>query len=221
MSMEGFRTGSRPRPLSPRQAYELLSPHYDSYPNPMIALEESALSEFLPELGGARLADIGCGTGRYAKKALEAGAERVFALDLAGGMLDVARSHLTPSRRFRTLQADMQALPLRSASLDGVLCGLALGYAARLDRALAEMARVLRKGGFIFVSDLHPLGPSLGWQREYQLGHNGHRERIVRRVLPLHLRASVRARRRRGPVRGSATRSPGRKEPDAVCPRMA
>lgn len=173
------RSSPRVRRLTAKEAYEALAPHYDSIPNPMMALEQNAMARLLPDLEGLTVADLGCGTGRYTERALDAGARRVYAVDLSHGMLRHLSSRVAADPRVREVRANMEQLPFAAGRLDGVLSGLALGYATRLDRVLAEMSRVLRPGGFALISDLHPVGPSLGWQREYLLGVNGNRERIV------------------------------------------
>jgi len=174
---------SRSRPpsmrLSARQAYDVLAESYDQLPNPMLALERGVMAALIPPLAGLTVADLGCGTGRYAGRALEQGARRVYAIDVSGGMLLKSRHRLGADPRVRWVRADMEELPLADGSLDGVLSGLALGYARRLDRAVAEMGRALRRGGFVLLSDLHPIGPSLGWAREYTVGANGSLAKIV------------------------------------------
>lgn len=165
--------------LSPQRAYDMLAEAYDHIPNPMIALERGAMGEFIPPLAGLEVADLGCGTGRYTVRALEAGARSVFSIDFSAGMLRVTKDRLAADSRVRVVQGNMEHLPLRDGAVDGILSGLALGYVARLDRAVSEMARVLRPGGFAVLSDLHPVGPTLGWEREYRVGENGSTRKIV------------------------------------------
>ena len=186
MILPCFRNRPQPpsRRLSPREAYELLASDYDSIPNPMIALEQDAMARLLPPLDGLRVADLGCGTGRCAKRALAAGARHVYAIDLSAGMAGAVASRYREEERLSAIRGDMQSLPFPSDSLDGVLSGLALGYAPRLERALSEVARVLRPGGFALLSDLHPVGPSLGWEREYRIGASSHQEKIVVEHFP-------------------------------------
>jgi malonyl-CoA O-methyltransferase len=71
----------------------------------------------------------------------------------------------------------MLALPLAAASLDVVVCGLAVGHLPDLGPALGEMARVLRPGGVLVYSDFHPCGHLLGWKRAFRAGA---REYVVR-----------------------------------------
>jgi len=51
------------------------------------------------------------------------------------------------------VRADAVAMPLQSSSLDLVHARVALRYVARPELALAEVARVLRPGGRVFVID--------------------------------------------------------------------
>src|SRR5919199_4561333 len=54
------------------------------------APEWSALKRMLPPLEGARVLDLGCGFGAFARWAREMGAERVLGVDLSQNMLERA-----------------------------------------------------------------------------------------------------------------------------------
>jgi ubiquinone/menaquinone biosynthesis C-methylase UbiE len=49
-----------------------------------------------------------------------------------------------------------------------VVCALALEHVADLSRAIAELTRVLRSGGRMVLSDLHPAAVSLGGVAYFQ-----------------------------------------------------
>ena len=53
-------------------------------------------------------------------------------------------------------------------SIDLVVCGLALGDIAELELALTEIARVLRPGGRVIYSVVHPAGEAAGWSRTFE-----------------------------------------------------
>ncbi len=94
---------------------------------------------------GDRVLDVACGTGTAAQAAAErAGASAVVGLDIAPGMLAVAR-RLYPSLQWRCGSAD--ALPFDGCSFDRVLCQFGLMFFPDRVAALREMLRVLRPGG--------------------------------------------------------------------------
>ncbi|HEX4914520.1 MAG TPA: methyltransferase domain-containing protein, partial [Vicinamibacterales bacterium] len=124
-------------------------------------LEQRTVLSLLPDLAGRVVVDGGCGTGRYLRELQERGADAI-GIDLSGDMLARARA-VTP----RLLRADMCAMPIDSACVDLVVCGLALGDVPDLEPALVEMARVLRPGGSIVYSVVHPIGAERGWSRTF------------------------------------------------------
>ena len=97
---------------------------------------------------GVRLLDLATGTGAIARLASAQGAS-VTGVDTSTGMLDVARS-LSPELDLRL--ADASRLPFAAGAFDVVTCGLGLSHFAELERALAEMLRVLTSGGTLVAS---------------------------------------------------------------------
>jgi len=107
--------------------------------------------------------DAACGTGRYSAVLAERG-HQVIGVDQSAAMLEIARGKL-PAADFR--EADLTALPLPDDSVDAVVCALALVHIAEVAPALREFARVLRPGGRIIISDVHPFLVSLGWYPQF------------------------------------------------------
>ena len=102
------------------------------------------LERFLPGLGdGARLLDIGCGTG-HQMAALRARGFEVTGVDGSAEMLAHARANNPEAELY---EADVARLPLPDESFDIVLCVEVLRYLESPELAVAEMARVLRPGG--------------------------------------------------------------------------
>ena len=94
------------------------------------------------EAAPSRVLEVGCGWGELAEwLAQETGAE-VVAVDLSPRMVELARE-----RGVDASVADVQALPFPDASFDVVVAAWMLYHVPELDRALAEIARVLRPGG--------------------------------------------------------------------------
>jgi ubiquinone/menaquinone biosynthesis C-methylase UbiE len=121
------------------------------------------LAQFMAERRQAatRLADLGCGTGRFLGFVKDNYPRLdVTALDLSPYYLAEARRWLRPFSRWRAMQANAEALPIATASLDLVTCVYLFHELPRdARRAVArEIARVLRPGGRLILVDSLQLG---------------------------------------------------------------
>jgi malonyl-CoA O-methyltransferase len=116
-------------------------------------LERLAAFDFHPHV----VLDLGAGTGRVTRE-LKRRYPRalVVALDIAPGMLREARRHQRLWRRFARVCGDALRLPLRDGSVDLVLSSLMLQWCEPLERALAEVRRVLTPRGFFAFSTFGP-----------------------------------------------------------------
>jgi ubiquinone/menaquinone biosynthesis C-methylase UbiE len=102
-----------------------------------------ALARVAP-LDGARVLEVGMGTGRVTRLLLEAGAS-VVGYEASAAMLAVARQHL--GNRFHAVQADVREVSLPSGSADVALAGWTLGHFCEwyAPRSLNEIGAVLEK----------------------------------------------------------------------------
>lgn len=149
--------------LEPQAAYALWAATYPPYAhNALMALEQRTVLSLLPNLAGRSVIDAGCGSGRYLQELRKFGTAPI-GLDLSEPMLAKARAITS-----RVARANLCALPIASASVDVIVCGLALGDVPNLEIALSEMARVLRAGGCVVYSVVHPIGGSAGWLRTFE-----------------------------------------------------
>ena len=140
------------------EGYTRWAPRYDG-PNPAIETEEPVFRELVAQAGKPGVAlDAACGTGRHAVLLAAAG-WNVIGVDATPAMLDRAREKL-PEGSFRA--GRLEALPVEKGSVDLVVCGLALTHAEDLTPVFAEFARVLRPGGQLITSDMHPVVTSTG-----------------------------------------------------------
>jgi len=136
-----------------REAYDRWSAVYDHDGNPLVALDDDVLPPMFGDVAGKRVLDLACGTGRHTARLVKAGA-RVTAVDFSMGMLAEARKRVGDTVSF--IEADFtRNLPV-FAEHDLVVCALALEHVRDLKPVFAEMARVMRPGGVLVVSDLHP-----------------------------------------------------------------
>jgi len=134
-----------------------LPAHYREH---LVARKTAPIIEELATLpAGARGLDIGCGRGWYFATLAQAGAQ-MTGVDTSGRQLVAAAEHL--GGRPRLTQASVLALPFRSASFDFAYIINVLHHVAppaAQQAALAEIARVVRPGGRVFVHEMNVRNP--------------------------------------------------------------
>jgi ubiquinone/menaquinone biosynthesis C-methylase UbiE len=92
--------------------------------------------------------DVGCGTGSLAFALGEvAPTARITGLDYSQAFVDYARSQVN-SDRFSFDQGDAMSLPYEAATFDAAMSLLVLGFLSEPARAVREMVRVTRPGGW-------------------------------------------------------------------------
>jgi 2-polyprenyl-6-hydroxyphenyl methylase/3-demethylubiquinone-9 3-methyltransferase len=107
-------------------------------------------------LAHRRVLDVGCGGGLLAEALARAGA-RVTAIDLAPGMIEVARLHARDASLaidYRLAAAEELAVAAPQA-FDVVTCMEMLEHVPEPEGMVATLARALRPGGALFVSTLN------------------------------------------------------------------
>jgi len=106
------------------------------------------------DVRGKRVLDAGCGHGPISLELSQRGAQ-VSAFDLSPSMIALARKRLGGQANLRV--ADLsEPLPYANDDFDLIVCSLALHYVEDWAPTLAEMRRVLRPGGRLIVSIIHP-----------------------------------------------------------------
>jgi len=110
--------------------------------------------------------DAGCGAGTYARRLAEDDLE-VYGLDYSLPTIRKARERSPTVRGWSV--ADVNRLPLRTGTADGLLCFGVMQALGSTDAAVDEMARVLRPGGEVWIDALNraclPDMLKLFWQR--------------------------------------------------------
>jgi SAM-dependent methyltransferase len=112
-----------------------------------------AFFELLPDVNGLTGLDVGCGEGHNTRRLAARGA-RVFALDVARDFVRAARQE--GSGGIHYLIASALHLPLPGRSFDFVTAFMSLMDVAAPEVVLPEVVRVLKPGGFLQFSILHP-----------------------------------------------------------------
>jgi SAM-dependent methyltransferase len=145
------------------EGYALWSETYDQ-PLRLFPIEQPVMHALLDPLAPSTVLDAACGTGRYSAY-LAARGHQVIGVDRSAAMLAKARTK-RPQSEFR--EGDLEALPLADGSVDAAVCALALVHLPEVGKAVAELARVIRPGGRLIISDVHPFPVLLGWQAQFR-----------------------------------------------------
>jgi malonyl-CoA O-methyltransferase len=149
------------------EGHKLWAPTYDAGLNPVVALESRMLGDLLCPIDGQCFIDVACGTGRWMSHLRQYGGI-AFGADASPEML--AEASRKRDLQGRLVLADAARLPFADEIADVTLCSFAAAYFFSLRAAIAEMARITRRGGRIVLSDLHPVGAAEGWTRSFRLG---------------------------------------------------
>jgi len=163
---------------------------YDQPGNPLISVEQPIVWALLGEMAQGDALDAACGTGRHTRHLVELG-HRVVGVDGSPEMLARARAAV-PGADLR--DGDLTSLPVETSSVDLAVCALALEHVEDLDAAVGELARTVRPGGRVILSDLHPSIRATGGAAYFQDAAGG--GGVVRGYSHLHgdyLRAFSRA----------------------------
>lgn len=106
------------------------------------------LLEYLGDLNGSRVLDVGCGKGRFAR--ILHGKyphSKVCAFDLSEAMLRSVPDGVAPCA------GSMTALPFPAEQFEAAYATESLEHAIDIEAAVAEMCRVVKPGGRIVIID--------------------------------------------------------------------
>jgi SAM-dependent methyltransferase len=128
-----------------------------------------ALVDLVPADPDARWLETACGTG-LVSRALAARVGSVEGVDLTPAMLEEAKRAAVGEGTDNVSFAvgDATALEFPDGSFDGAVTRLSLHHIPAPGRVLAEMARVVRLGGWVVVGDLVADGEASAWREEIE-----------------------------------------------------
>ncbi|WFU06308.1 class I SAM-dependent methyltransferase (plasmid) [Rhizobium sp. CB3171] len=128
-----------------------------------------AFLDFLPSISGLDVIDFGCGEGSNTRRFASMGA-RMTGIDLSEQMIGHAKeaeARQPLGVRYRVSSYN-QHTGFADSSFDAVLSTMALMDGPDFPAAMREAFRLLRPGGFVAFSILHPcfITPGLQWQKD-------------------------------------------------------
>jgi ubiquinone/menaquinone biosynthesis C-methylase UbiE len=119
-------------------------------------LLEPFLDDVAADVGkDAQALDLGCGTGVITLSLVRRGFE-VVGIDHSPDMLAIAERKLADEAgggKYRLITGDVRQVPAADAEFDLVTCQGLLHHLADIDSSLGELARVLRPGGYFYISE--------------------------------------------------------------------
>ena len=101
------------------------------------------------------IGDLGCGTGQVSA-ALAPFAARVVAVDDSAAMLQAAKKRLAAFDNVDLRRGELESLPIDDTRLDAATLMLVLHHVSEPEKALNEVARVLKPGGRVLLVDMLP-----------------------------------------------------------------
>ena len=114
---------------------------------------------------GRAVLDVGCGTGFHLPR-FAATAASVLGVEPHGDLVALARRRTRRLPQVTVLEGTAQALPLPDASVDVVHARWAYFFGPGCEPGLAELDRVVRRGGTAYVIDNDPTRSTFGsWFR--------------------------------------------------------
>ena len=105
-----------------------------------------------------RLIDIGCGPGAFLALVEQAFPEiQLNALDISEEMIRETRERLSDTAVATV--GDSENMPLSSEQYDAVTCNMSIHHYPHPEKALGEMARILKPGGALLLNDMDCAAP--------------------------------------------------------------
>jgi ubiquinone/menaquinone biosynthesis C-methylase UbiE len=176
------RRPAAPQQLAALEGYARWAATYeqDMDGHPLALAESGAMRALLPPCQGIVALDAACGTGRYARLLAEQGARQVIGIDQSEAMLERARELTAPGSATEMLfkQGNLLDLPLADHSCDLAVVALALAHleTRELSQAFAELSRVLKPGGMLLMSEMHPFGALTGGRCRFEANAGGQKQ---------------------------------------------
>jgi len=180
------------KPAAVRGMFDRISYDYDRV-NRLMTLNADQrwrrdLVRRLRVTSGDSVLDLACGTGDFTQICRRRGA-RTIGLDFSRGMLTAAAARSGASSEL--VQADALSLPLADASFTVAVSGFALRNFAAIPPVLAELARILKPGGWLGLLEvdrpanrLVAAGHGLYFNRVVPLVGGMLSDRVAYRYLP-------------------------------------
>jgi ubiquinone/menaquinone biosynthesis C-methylase UbiE len=123
-----------------------------NYNNPVVGIiSRGRVKKLIKEmkgLNGKRVLDVGCEAGYVSLKIMQKGAD-VYSFDI---VLESLQKFRQKSKNAKVFLAASQKMPLRDDFFDYIACTEVIEHMPKLEAALKEMKRVLKKDGKLLIT---------------------------------------------------------------------
>ncbi|MDQ4067635.1 MAG: class I SAM-dependent methyltransferase [Thermoproteota archaeon] len=140
---------------------EISKPYFDQVANQWDMMQKSYYSNSVREKAfamahlreGSVAADIGAGTGFVTEGLIQSGL-KVIAVDQSERMLDEMKRKFDHGAEIDYRIGQAEKLPIQDLAVDYVFANMCLHHADPPAKAISEMARILKYGGELIITDL-------------------------------------------------------------------
>ncbi|MEH2202624.1 MAG: class I SAM-dependent methyltransferase [Nostoc sp.] len=157
--------------MSIQAAYDNWSATYDADENLTRDLDQTVTRETLMGLRCKSVVEIGCGTGKNTLL-LSQIALKVCAIDFSAQMIEKAKEKVRSANVMFITEDITKQWTCHNESADLVTCNLVLEHIEDLSLIFSEASRVLVKGGYFFICELHPFKQYQGTKANFQRQQN-------------------------------------------------
>lgn len=142
-----------------RKQYDQVGKDYIKTMRTISGVKQKVSREFilrnLPNLGGKKILDLGCGAGDDIEQYEKMDCEGVYGLDSSELMVDEAKKTIKNPEKI--LWGDIESVPFEDKFFDIVICRHSLHYLASFETAYKEIARILNDNGIVIITVPHPV----------------------------------------------------------------
>lgn len=141
-----------------RRRFDRASVHFDEVDFVHRASFDGLVERLSPlKINPSLILDLGAASGRGSRQLAKTFRKcRVISFDASGKMLRVAKKKKPLWSKLTELQGDAMQIPLQTGSIDLVFANLLLPWIVDLPACLAEISRILKKGGVFAFATLGP-----------------------------------------------------------------
>jgi ubiquinone/menaquinone biosynthesis C-methylase UbiE len=121
---------------------------------PHYFVEKPAMEKLLPNLKGKKVLCVGCGSGEEVAMIANNGAESITGIDISENLIAIAQREFPPHKFYAM---DVENLDFADNSFDYIYSSLVFDYFKDWKKLLGEISRVLKPGGTLQFSNIHPV----------------------------------------------------------------